>query len=66
MKPGDLVRVTLPCESDLATFFGGEVGMVIETRIVVGIRRTDLLCVMFPVGSVIFARHLLEAIDEEG
>ena len=67
MKPGDLVRVTAPCNSELRAFHGGEIGMVIGWGTTsTGIIRNDLLHVMFPEGSIPFAIHLLETIDEEG
>ena len=67
MKPGDLVRVTAPCNSELKAFHGGEVGMIIDWGTTsTGIVRNDLHRVMFPEGVVTFAFHLLEVINEEG
>ena len=67
MKPGDLVRVTAPCNSELKKFVGGEIGTIIGWGTTsTGIVRNDLHMVMFPEGVVTFAFHLLETIDEEG
>jgi len=65
VKPGDLVRVTAPCNSELKTFRGGEIGMIIdwgENRM--GVRRNDLFEVLFPEGRARFAHHLLEVVNE--
>lgn len=65
MKPGDLVRVNAPCNSELKAFHGGEVGMIIGWGTTsTGIVRNDLLHVLFPEGVVPFAVHLLEPINE--
>jgi hypothetical protein len=65
MKPGELVRVTAPCNSELKAFHGGELGMIIGWGATsAGIIRNDLLHVLFPEGVVAFAVHLLEIIDE--
>ena len=67
MKPGDLVRVTAPCNSEIKSFAGGEIGTIIGWGATsTGIVRNDLHRVMFPEGVVTFAFHLLETIDEEG
>ena len=67
MKPGDLVRVTAPCNSELKSFHGGEVGTIIGWGTTsTGIVRNDLHRVMFPEGIVTFSSYLLETIDEEG
>ena len=67
MKPGDLVRVTAPCNSELRKFCGGEVGTIIGWGTTsTGIIRNDLFRVMFPEGFENFAHHLLEVIDEKG
>jgi hypothetical protein len=67
MKPGDLVRVTAPCNSELRKFSGGEIGMIIGWGTTpTGIIRNDLLHVLFPEGLIPFAIHLLETLDEVG
>ena len=67
MKPGDLVRVTAPCNSEIKSFAGGEIGIIIGCGATsTGIVRNDLHRVMFPEGVADFAFHLLEAIDEVG
>lgn len=65
MKPGDLVRVTAPCNSELKTFHGGEVGLIIGWGTTsTGVIRNDLFRVMFPEGVETFAFHLLEVVSE--
>lgn len=65
MKPGDLVRVTAPCNSELKKFRGGEIGMIIGWGTTsTGIIRNDLLHVLFPEGPIPFSIRLLEAVDE--
>ena len=67
MKPGDLVRITAPCNSKLKTFHGGEIGMIIGWgSTLTGVVRNDLYSVMFPEGIETIAFHLLETVDEAG
>lgn len=62
MKPGDLVRVTMPCVGDRMEFRGGELGLVIGYA---GERGGALqFNVMFPHGVEMFAITLLEVIDD--
>ena len=67
MKPGDLVRVTHPCNSKLKTFHGGEIGMIIDLGATsTGVVRNDLYRVLFPEGIETIAFHMLETVDEAG
>jgi len=49
MKPGDLVRVTAPCNSEIKSFTGGEIRTIIGWGgTSTGVVRNDLYRVMFP------------------
>lgn len=65
MKPGDLVRVTGPCNSLLKNYVGGEIGVIIGWGAThSGVVRNDLYRVLFPEGIETFALHFLEPIDD--
>jgi hypothetical protein len=65
VKPGDLVRVTAPCNSEIKWFRGGEIGLIIGwAEDPKGIIRNDLVTVLFPEGRINFATHLLEIADD--
>lgn len=65
MKPGDLVQVNAPCNSEVKAFRGGEVGLIISHAIPMsGPIRNELVNVLFPEGTVEFATHLLDLISD--